>query len=704
MKNWKLFLKVGLVVLVMGGWGSIAGQATGDYRSFSSGNWATVASWERWNGSSWVNPAPAAPNNTVGAIEIQSIHTITVGANVTVDQLTINGNLTINSGVTFSTANGTGEEITLNGTMLHSGTVPGTMTGTGTINSTGTYIHNTSSSAGRMADFFSTINSGSTWIFRGSSNVTPAVTLSGRTFYNLTFDVSSGSYTVIPNGGGGTTVNGDFTIGSGVTITNQLTGTSTFVGNFTNNGTITNSIGTQIYSFIGIGKTIGGSTATEFEIFSNSASASTTLSSNISIASTFSSTINGTLDCSTFIISGAGTFTLATNATLKTANANGISGSITTSTKNFQNGANYEFNGGDQTFGALPLPGVIIKNLTLAGSGIKTATDDRTITGDLTINSGVTLQFTNAPPAKTYEIKGDFINNGMSIPPLANSIFNFNGASTQTIGGTSTINFATLNISNTVDVNKSFGTTAHISIITGGLLDLADGVYCPIGGQLYFNTSPQYEGTWGSYSSSATHKNNEFFAGIGILDVPNGLPLPVELVSFTARKQQQATALNWETASELDNEKFQVERSTNGMDFRVIGEVMGHGTTHLPQNYNFLDRSPAAGINYYRLKQIDFDGQFEYSKVVSVEFSGVKGHTQVFPAYVDQLLQVRFPEATTEAGTFRFFDVNGRVTKIVEFGPGTIDLKIHATDLQPGIHILYVQNGHALESFKLVKQ
>lgn len=96
--------------------------------------------------------------------------------------------------------------------------------------------------------------------------------------------------------------------------------------------------------------------------------------------------------------------------------------------------------------------------------------------------------------------------------------------------------------------------------------------------------------------------------------------VPVELLYFTGEAQEEDVLLEWETASEINNSHFEVERSTNGLEFIQIGIVEGSGTTIEQQYYDFLDENPVIGKNYYRLRQVDFDGNFEYTNVVVVEF------------------------------------------------------------------------------------
>ena len=94
--------------------------------------------------------------------------------------------------------------------------------------------------------------------------------------------------------------------------------------------------------------------------------------------------------------------------------------------------------------------------------------------------------------------------------------------------------------------------------------------------------------------------------------------LPVELISFRAKKSEDIVTLNWSTATETDNERFEIEYSTSGEDFKKIGEVRGKGTSVEVTQYFFNHENPTLGQNYYRLKQVDFDQRFEYSNVVSI--------------------------------------------------------------------------------------
>lgn len=97
------------------------GQSAGDFRSFATGNWNNTATWERYDGSSWITPAPSTPTSADGAITIRNTHTVTITASVTADQLTIDAGGTLNNntgGANLTLNDGTGTDLTINGTYL----------------------------------------------------------------------------------------------------------------------------------------------------------------------------------------------------------------------------------------------------------------------------------------------------------------------------------------------------------------------------------------------------------------------------------------------------------------------------------------------------------------------------------------------------------------------------------------------------------
>ncbi|QCK16374.1 T9SS type A sorting domain-containing protein [Mangrovivirga cuniculi] len=132
-----------------------------------------------------------------------------------------------------------------------------------------------------------------------------------------------------------------------------------------------------------------------------------------------------------------------------------------------------------------------------------------------------------------------------------------------------------------------------------------------------------------SCSSTASDAGGNNYDGIM---VGAGSPLPVELISFEARINQSELIVNlkWATATEINNEKFIVQRSIDGSTWMPVTEVQGAGDSNEILYYSTSDDNPVLGKSYYRLKQIDFDGDFEYSPIVSVNLSP-NNHSIIYP-------------------------------------------------------------------------
>ena len=188
---------------------SSIGQAINDYRSAISGTWNAIITWERYNGTSWVQPTAmeGVPNNTDGVITILNGHIITVAANISIDQTTIDagGQITVNSSRTLTIANGTGTDLIVNGTLRNIGTV--TTTGTLSFSSTGVYIHDRNSGVIPSATWNTTSNCNIT----GITGTAPSGL--SQSFGNFTWDCI-GQTTGFNFNGALTTINGNLTIGN----------------------------------------------------------------------------------------------------------------------------------------------------------------------------------------------------------------------------------------------------------------------------------------------------------------------------------------------------------------------------------------------------------------------------------------------------------------------------------------------------------
>jgi hypothetical protein len=169
--------------------------------------------------------------------------------------------------------------------------------------------------------------------------------------------------------------------------------------------------------------------------------------------------------------------------------------------------------------------------------------------------------------------------------------------------------------------------------------------------------------------------------------------LPIELLFFNGKEQNGEVLLNWRTATEENNDYFEVEHSTDGSHFKPIGKVAGRGTTASPNNYSFHHTRPSKGANYYRFKQVDFDGKFSYSPIVHVEI-GLDALIEAYPNPTTAFVKL---DGELAEGTARLLDINGRSLIEKELPNGRL------FDLSPfpaGIYLLEVVMG----SEKIVKR
>ena len=153
------------------------------------------------------------------------------------------------------------------------------------------------------------------------------------------------------------------------------------------------------------------------------------------------------------------------------------------------------------------------------------------------------------------------------------------------------------------------------------------------------------------------------------------LPLPVELVSFTAQLRNKQVNLNWVTASEKNSRSFDVERSSNGQTFVAVLTKAAQGNTSARTTYDAVDRQPLPGLSYYRLKQIDNDGTVAYSPVVSVQSDGLVD-ISIYPNPTAGKVIISLPAAlAASAPRVRISDLMGRVVQEVSLPTsGEVDL------------------------------
>lgn len=245
------------------------------------------------------------------------------------------------------------------------------------------------------------------------------------------------------------------------------------------------------------------------------------------------------------------------------------------------------------------------------------------------------------------------------------------------------------------------GDYAHVSYYSDGyvVLDISDPLNPILAGD--YNTSSM----WGCYPYLPS--------GITICsDMDDGLyvfqfdgSVPVELSSFTAKTNENSVLLSWETVTEKNNQGFEIERKVED-DFITIGFVSGYGTTTESKQYSYQDKSLDNGVYEYRLKQIDFDGSFEYSDVVEVEVSSMNTFVleQNYPNPFNPSTNIKFNLPSSDFTNLSIYNMVGeKVSELVNevIPAGEHNLNFNASNLPSGIYIAKLSAGTFNQTIKM---
>ncbi len=310
-------------------------------------------------------------------------------------------------------------------------------------------------------------------------------------------------------------------------------------------------------------------------------------------------------------------------------------------------------------------------NLTISG-GTTTLNSDIALTGDWSYSS----TSNSIGGTGNVSLAGNFTNTNASLD-VQNTGFTFNGTSDQTISSASSpadvlSTFGTLTIDNPGTVTMLTDVGAETSFtLTQGTLDL--------------NTNKLYV-------------NGVEYTG----------PLPVELVSFSARISDTEIILNWLTATEVNNYGFEVQRSVKADNWEVLGFVEGHGNSNSPKEYNFIDSEiNSAGTYSYRLKQIDNDGTYEFSKAIEVNFgSPIKFElSQNYPNPFNPSTTISFNLPKSGVVTLTVYNLMGEEIQILVEGyreAGIYTVNFNAEGLASGMYLYRLSTNGFTESKKML--
>lgn len=174
-----------------------------------------------------------------------------------------------------------------------------------------------------------------------------------------------------------------------------------------------------------------------------------------------------------------------------------------------------------------------------------------------------------------------------------------------------------------------------------------------------------------------------------------GAILPVKLLSFNARRNvNNHIIVSWVVTNEINNKKFEIERSTNGINFNSIASIGARNNGSLTETYSYTDQQPIGNILYYRLKQIDINGTYSYSAIVTVKMNGKQTYN-IYPNPVKDRIQIRQSIISNELNQVMIYDNKGnKVYQTVlnmNSGTGSVEL----SKLSAGNYIMQINNGES---------
>ncbi len=190
--------------------------------------------------------------------------------------------------------------------------------------------------------------------------------------------------------------------------------------------------------------------------------------------------------------------------------------------------------------------------------------------------------------------------------------------------------------------------------------------------------------------------------GITAGEPPGYIPLPIELISFNTKLSGSVVKIDWATATELNNDFFTIERSEDGINWSVMDEVDGAGDAHVRLDYQYIDYDPIPGISYYRLKQTDFDGQFEYFDP-SVIFYEPNNMFRIFPNPVQDQLNITTSSELQDARIF-IKNLNGQLEQADELILSSHQAQLQFGHLAPGVYLLEIVFPETKLSARILKQ
>jgi len=639
----------------------------GDYRSIQSGNWGTTVNWEKFNGTTWA-PADVVPEIT-NNVTIRNGHIIKVEAsgkncnNLVVEN---GGKLYVNLPTTTNRYINVYGNISCNGIIGNGSTNDGI-----SFNIEGTNCVISGSGSFDASRIRKSTNNNSVTILTISRDVN--LCYGGTAIYN---DANSTTFDIIINSGVTLNCLGDgITLGSlAVSGINASSSNGTKWGSITVNGVLNVSNLLYLTSY----------TTTNPVMFTIG--------------------ITGIVNASELICSSSGSaghiLNINNGGKLNITGANGISVfSTTNNTYNLNNGSFIEYSyEGSQIIRELNY-----SNLILSGSGTKILSGNTVVNGIISLNNGLlqlgsnNLILSSSASISDYSTSNYIVTDGTGVLKRNNIGSNekiFPVGTTDTYSPVWITNNGTednFSVRVEPDATGSNGGEDRIKlkweisedVIGGSDLTLKFGWMASQEGMNFTSSWPDYAKLWHVYNEQWVEAGTGDYtyqretepytmqrSGITSLSPFAGgkdeAALPVELASFSSNANKNDVTLNWITSNEINNYGFEIERKENTLtasEWKYAGFVKGSGTTNETKNYSFVDRNLQSGKYKYRLKQIDYNGNFQYFELNGLVEIGTPQKyylSQNYPNPFNPVTKIDYELPYDGKIVLKIYDITGR--------------------------------------------
>ncbi|MCB9273799.1 MAG: lamin tail domain-containing protein [Lewinellaceae bacterium] len=672
---------------------TINNDDAGTYYSSGSGSWTSANLWANSCGEAGVYTSSG--NEPMNHFVICAGHTVTIPANVTANALTAEAGSTLHlntstASLTVNNGNASGADFIVNGTFRDDGGTTGGLalgsSATWQMGPNGTVVKtNTSSSNIYQTNYEGGINqipASANWViqYEGTSNI--SVSTIDAVYPNLIIQSNSGLYN--PNSGSGTFQgsSGYPTIKGNLDIGGSGSGTVNFYNQCSNSTPVTvegNLIVRSGSSFI---NNFGSNNGTGLKV-----------SGNVTVAGTLNLSY-GAPSAGILELAGAGTQSISGSGTMNINNLRRTGGGTATLARSL----------------------TVNNTLTLSSGYIVLGSNNLTVQGNIAGGSAASYVVTDG----VGELRQS-VGPGSTSYPVGISAYNPAGlaldAGSTTLGvrvvegifenGLSGQPITSEAVNRMWDVNGSIPVGRSLTVTVqwndGEQLDGFDRASCYI--------AHYTGGGWDAVSSgmaTGSGPYNQFRANISGLSpfaVRTPSALPIELLGFQGRQSGDAILLNWQTATELFNDYMAVEHSPDARTFTEIGRVSGAGTSLEKQSYQFLHHTPLPDINYYRLRQVDFDGRFEYFRTIAVPYKGTQTRAELllFPNPASESLEVQYAGEWAPGSQMQVFGADGRLWLTQGCQPEAIMQQMDISRLPDGLYLLQLNNGTDIKSRRFMK-